>query len=103
MCADARWPTVNAMKRFLIERSVPGGLTGAGLAEFTRRSENAIASLGVPYRWIRSYVAGERVLCVHEAEDESVVREQLRRCGIAVTSVTVVDEELEPQVGRNKR
>ncbi|MGV0848690.1 DUF4242 domain-containing protein [Mycolicibacterium phlei] len=88
------------MKRYLIERSVPGGLTGAALAEFARKSNIAIASLGVPYRWIHSYVAGERLYCIHEAEDEGVVREQLRRCGIAVTSVTAVSDELDPQSGK---
>jgi len=84
------------MKRFVIERSIPGGLTGPDLAEFARKSNTAIASLGVPYRWIRSYVAGERLYCIHEAQDEDVVREQLRRCGIAVTSVAAVDDEIVP-------
>lgn len=86
------------MKRFIIERNIPGacGFTEAELAEFTRKCNIAIASLGVPYRWVNSYVAGDKVYCVHEAEDADVVREQSRRCGIPANTVSVVVDELSP-------
>jgi Protein of unknown function (DUF4242) len=59
------------MKRFIIEREIPGAgqLTQAQLAEISRTSNAAVASLGVPYTWINSYVAGDKVYCVHEADD----------------------------------
>ena len=57
------------MKRFIIEREIPGAseLTEADLAEISKTSNAAVASLGVPYNWINSYVAGDKVYCVHEA------------------------------------
>ncbi len=60
------------MKRFLIEREIPGAseLTEAQLAEIAAKSNDVVASLGVPYRWITSYVAGDKIYCVHEADDE---------------------------------
>ena len=65
------------MKRFLIEREIPGAseLTERQLAEISRTSNAAAASLQVPYTWVTSYVAGDRMYCVHEANDEEAVRE----------------------------
>jgi hypothetical protein len=86
------------MQRFLIEREIPGAseLTEAQLAEISKTSNEAVASLGVPYRWVTSYVAGDKVYCVHEAEDEEAIREHGRRGGFPVTSVNVVANEFGP-------
>lgn len=86
------------MKRFIIEREMPGAgdLTEAELAEISKKSNTAMASLGVPYRWVNSYVAGDKVYCVHEAEDEDVIREHSRRGGFPANTVSVVVNELGP-------
>jgi Protein of unknown function (DUF4242) len=91
------------MKRFIIEREIPGAseLSDAELAEISSKSATAMASLGVPYRWVNSYVAGDKVYCVHEADDEYVVREHSRRGGLPAHTVSVVVNELGPdQTGR---
>ncbi len=51
------------MPRFLIERDIPGAseLTEEQLAEITEKSNASMQSLGVPYRWITSFVAGDKV------------------------------------------
>jgi Protein of unknown function (DUF4242) len=87
------------MKRFIIEREIPGAseLTKAELAEISRKSNIAIASLGVPYRWVISYIAGDKIYCVHEADDDDVIREQSRRGGFPVNAVSVVANEFGPQ------
>jgi hypothetical protein len=92
-----RCSTVNVMKRFIIERDIPGAdnLTAAELAEISKKANVAAASLGVPYRWVVSYVAGDKMYCVHEADDEDVVREHSRRCGLPVTTVALVVNELD--------
>jgi hypothetical protein len=86
------------MKRFIIEREIPGAshLSEAELAEISRKSTTAMASLGVPYRWVNSYVAGDKLYCVHEADDDYVVREHSRRCGLPAQTVSVVVNELGP-------
>lgn len=86
------------MKRFIIEREIPGAsaLTGPELAEISRKSNTAMASLGVPYRWVNSYVAGDKVYCVHEADDEDVIREHSRRGGLPANAVSVVVTEFGP-------
>ncbi|GAA1672004.1 hypothetical protein MMUR_48720 [Mycolicibacterium murale] len=89
------------MQRFLIERDIPGAaqLSAAELAEIADKSKSAMASLGVPYRWVTSYVAGDKFFCVHEADDEATVREHSRRGGFPVTSVTPVSAEIDPGAG----
>ena len=87
------------MQRFIIEREIPGAadLTMEQLAEVARTSNAAVASLGVPYNWINSYVAGDKVYCVHEAEDADTIREHARRGGFPANKVTVVANEFGPQ------
>ena len=86
------------MKRFIIERNVPGAsnLTQAELTELSRQSNNAIASLDVPYRWITSYVTADKIYCVHEADDEDMVREHARRSGTPANTVSVIVNEIGP-------
>ena len=86
------------MKRFMIEREIPGAseFTETQLAEISKTSNEAMASLGVPYRWIQSYVAGDRIICVHEADDEETILEHSRRGGFPVHKVTIVANEFGP-------
>ena len=87
------------MKRFIIEREIPGAseLTEAQLAEIARTSNAAVASLGVPYSWVNSYVAGDKIYCVHEAQDAEAIHEHARRGGFPANKVTVVANEFGPQ------
>jgi hypothetical protein len=68
------------MKTFLIEREIPGAseLTDDELRGITGTSNKAVESLNKPYQWLHSYVAGDKVYCVHQAEDEGVIREHAR-------------------------
>jgi hypothetical protein len=86
------------MKRFIIEREIPGAsdLSEAELAEISKKSNSAMATLGVPYRWVNSYVAGDKVYCIHEADDEDVIREHSRRGGFRANTVSVVSNEFGP-------
>jgi hypothetical protein len=86
------------MKRFMIEREIPGAseFTMEQLAEISRTSNEALASLGVPYHWVTSYVAGDRIICVHEADDEETIREHARRGGFPANNVTIIANEFGP-------
>ena len=83
------------MTRFLIEREIPGAgdLTLAEVASIARTSNEAVASLGVPYTWVTSYVAGDKIYCVHEAEDVETILEHARRGGFPADVVSVVAHE----------
>ncbi len=86
------------MKRFIIEREIPGAgdLSAAELAEITRKSDTAMASLGVPYRWVTSYVAGDKIYCVYIAENEELLREHARRGGFPANRISRVVTMIDP-------
>lgn len=86
------------MTRFVIEREIPGAkdLTQAQLAEIAQTSNAAVESLGVPYTWVNSYVAGDKIYCVHEAEDAETILEHARRGGFPANKVTAVANEFGP-------
>jgi hypothetical protein len=68
------------MKTFLIEREIPGaaGLSDDDLRGITSTSNDAVASLEKPYTWLHSYVAGDKIYCVHQAESEDVIRDHAK-------------------------
>ncbi|TIC87615.1 DUF4242 domain-containing protein [Nocardioides sp. GY 10113] len=86
------------MHRFLIEREIDGAsnLTDADLAEIAQTSNEAVASLGVPYHWVTSYVAGDKIYCLHETEDVETILEHARRGGFPADLVSVVVNEFGP-------
>ena len=80
------------MKTFLIEREIPGAseLTPDQIRGITSTSNDAVDSLDKPYKWLHSYVAGDKVYCVHQAEDAEVIREHARTGGFPANLVVEV-------------
>ena len=87
------------MQRFLIEREIDGAsdLTPEQLADIARTSNAAVDSLGVPYTWVTSYVAGNKIYCLHEADDAETILEHARRGGFPADTVSAVANEFGPQ------
>lgn len=87
------------MQRFIIEREIPGAstLTPTDLAGIAKASNAVVESLDVPYKWVTSYVAGDKLYCVHEADDAEAVLEHARRGGFPANTVSVVSSEFGPQ------
>jgi Nickel responsive protein SCO4226-like len=92
------------MKRYIIERDIPGAgeLGQQELAAIASTSNDVVESLGVPYRWITSYAAGDKIYCVHEADSEEAIREHARRGGFPADSVTVVTNEFGPHTAAER-
>jgi hypothetical protein len=80
------------MKTFIIEREIPGAsqLTDEELRGITSTSNDAVASLEKPYTWLHSYVAGDKIYCVHQAESAEVIREHASRGGFPANLVAEV-------------
>jgi len=87
------------MPRFVIERGIENAksLTQEQLVEIAQTSNKAVESLGVPYTWVTSYVAGDKIYCVHETDDEDTIREHARRGGFPADVVAVIANEFGPQ------
>lgn len=86
------------MPTFIIERELPGAstLTHQELADITAKSNDVVAGLGVPYTWVTSYVAGDKLYCVHETDDATTILEHARCGGFPADLVAEVVEQLSP-------
>ncbi len=86
------------MKKFIIEREIPnaGQLSREELAAITAKSCNVVQDMGKPYHWIQTYVADDKLYCVHIAEDEATVREHAERGGFPANRIMEVHEIIDP-------
>jgi uncharacterized protein DUF4242 len=80
------------MPTYLIEREIPGAssLTDDELRGITTKSNDTVAGLKRPYTWRHSYVAGDKIYCVHDAESIEIVLEHARRGGFPANLVAEV-------------
>ena len=86
------------MAIYMIERDVPGAnmLSPEELRDISRKSNDVVAGLGVPYRWITSYVAGDKIYCVHETDSPDTVCRHGTLGGFPVNKVTEVAATIGP-------
>jgi Protein of unknown function (DUF4242) len=86
------------MPRFVIERNVPGasGLSGQQLRDIAAKSNAVVAALGEPYEWLTTYVAGDKLYCVHEAESAEAVYKHAREGGFPADMVNEVAAVIGP-------
>jgi hypothetical protein len=91
------------MPQFLIERNVPGAstLSAEELADISTKSNGVVAGLGVPYTWVTSYVAGDKIYCVHETPDIEAIYEHARQGGFPADVVVPVAAVIGPDTGRS--
>jgi uncharacterized protein DUF4242 len=77
---------------YMIEREIPGAseLTDGDLRGITQKSNDVVEGLDCEYTWRHSYVAGDKIYCVHEADRPEDVLEHARRGGFPATLVSEV-------------
>jgi hypothetical protein len=70
------------------------------LAEICQKSNAVIRDLNKPYHWIHSYVAGDKLFCVHIAPDmETVIKHSDLGC-FPVDKVYEVQEVIDPTTAK---
>ena len=86
------------MKKFVVERNLPGAgnLSAEELQAISQTSCEVIDKLGKPYHWIQSFIAEDKIYCIHIAENEEVVREHARLGNFPVNRVTEVKTIIDP-------
>lgn len=89
------------MPTYIIERTVPRAntLTVDELRDISIKSNNVVVGLGGAYRWLHSYVAGDKLYCVHKAASPYVMRRHGAAGGFPVDSVTEITSTIGPQTG----
>jgi hypothetical protein len=90
------------MPQYVIERDVPGigTLTPAELRAIARKSNAVLAEMAPRARWRHSYLTGDKLFCVYEAEDAAALLEHAAVGGFPVTAVHELLDVLGPDTAR---
>lgn len=91
------------MKRFLIERDIPGigDFSITELCGAARASNNAIETVGPGIQWQHSYVAGAKTFCIYLAEGEDEIKKHSELSGIPFNKITEVPQIIDPLTANN--
>ena len=86
------------MKRYLIERHIPGvgSLTPAQYRDLAATSNSAVARLSGSVQWVQSYIAADNTFCVYLGESEDRIREHSRLARFPITRVNEVVTIIDP-------
>lgn len=86
------------MKKYLIEREIPGvhQLDGEALKGAAATSNAALAQLGPKVQWIQSFVTPDKTFCLYLAENEDAVREHAKLSGFPANKITEVSGIIDP-------
>lgn len=87
------------MPKFIVERNIPGAstLSGQELCDIAAKSNDVVDGLGVPYVWHHSYVAGDKIYCVHEADSADDIYRHAREGGFPADLVTEIATVIGPE------
>jgi hypothetical protein len=89
------------MHKYVIERDIPGAgrLSTAELNAASKKSREALASMGTNVQWIESYVTDDKLYCVYLAHNEDEIRSHAKAAGIPATRISRVKTILDPTNG----
>ena len=87
-----------SLRKFVVERNLPGAgsLSLEELQAISKTSCEVIQELGKPYHWIQSYIAEDKIYCIHIAESEEVIREHARLGKFPVHKIMEVKMIIDP-------
>ncbi|MEX0319467.1 MULTISPECIES: DUF4242 domain-containing protein [unclassified Ruegeria] len=91
------------MKRFIIERDIPGigQMSVTELCGAARASNQALDDIGTNIQWQHSYVADNKTFCVYLADSEDAIRKHSELSGIPVGAITEVPQIIDPLTANN--
>jgi hypothetical protein len=87
------------MPKFIVERNVPGAanLTADQLCDISQKSNAVVDGLGVPYVWHHTYAAGDKLYCVHEADDAGSIYRHAKEGGFPADVVAEIKSTFGPE------
>ena len=91
------------MPKYLIRREVPGagGMSADALHNLSAKSNAVLAQLGTKIQWVQSYVTGNRLFCVYNADSEESIREHARIGGFPCEEISQVAGIIDPVTGED--
>lgn len=88
----------NTMKTYVIERIIPGAgdLTAEQLKGISQTSCTVLKEMGSKIEWQHSYVTGDKVYCVYNAENKKLIEEHAKKGGFPANSISEVATMISP-------
>ena len=89
------------MKRYVIEREIPGvgGLKAEQYKKVAVTSNDALAKLAGKAQWEQSFIVADKSFCIYLADSEAAVREHASLSGFPANKVTEVRTVIGPMTG----
>ena len=86
------------MKKYIIEREVPGAgnFSSEKLKEISGVSCGVLSKQGPQIQWVHSYVAGDRIYCIYNSASEQLIQDHAKQSGFPANRVTVVSAIIDP-------
>ena len=89
------------MKKFVIERRLPGGLSPEELQTISQTSGEVVNQLGKPYLWIQSFVTEDKIYCIYIAESEEMIRKHTRLDKFPINTVAEIRAVIDTTTGNH--
>lgn len=87
------------MPQYVIEREIPGAgdLTQDDLQGISQKSCGILKDMGTGIEWVHSYVTGDKVYCVYNAENEELIKQHADTGGFPANSISEVKNVISPK------
>lgn len=91
------------MKRFVIERDIPGigEMSAVELCGASRASNQALSELPT-VQWSHSYVADNKTFCIYLADSEESIRKHAELSGFPANVITEISTIMDPLTANTK-
>lgn len=90
------------MKRYVIERDIPGvgNLGRDELKGVAAKSNEALAKLAGKAQWLQSFIVDNKTFCIYLAENEAAVCDHARLSGFPANRITEVHNTIDPMTAQ---
>ena len=87
------------MPQYVIEREIPGAgeLEKADLQGISQKSCGILKDMGTGIEWVHSYVTGDKVYCVYNAENEDLIKQHASTGGFPANKISEVKNIISPK------
>jgi|TARA_B100000902_G_scaffold339887_1_gene342362 hypothetical protein len=87
------------MPQYVIEREIPGAgdLSGDDLQGISQKSCGILKDMGTGIEWVHSYVTGDKVYCVYNADNAELIKQHADSGGFPANSIAEVKNVISPK------
>ena len=87
------------MPQYVIEREIPGAgdLGSDDLKGISKKSCGILKDMGEGIEWVHSYVTGDKVYCVYNADNEQLIKAQAQTGGFPANKKSEVKNIISPK------